>query len=180
MNVAGLTGDPFVCLEKAKVRFLPSKGGKAVTFTNMHISEQFPATFISESILAKAGCCIIKKDKMGMVYAEDGTLLFKLALRGGLYLAEGEFTQPKDNLKTTSSKLLAESCSTSPDLRHAFDAMLKASDKEVPPLLANAILLAKTYSKREVVDQLIRMHRRLSHTDMRKVAKTFGVVLPAD
>jgi len=175
MNVAGLTGDPFVCLEKAKMRFFPSGGGKAVVFTNIHISDHFPATFISESLLAKAGCCIMKKDKMGAVYDKNGKLLFSLALRGGLYLAEGEFTQPKNDLMPTSG-----TSSAAPDLRGAFDALLKASEKEVPPLLANAVLLAKSYTRREVVDQLSRMHRRLSHMDFRKVAKTFGVVLPSD
>ena len=121
MNVAGLTGNSFVCLEKAKVRFLPSEGGKAVTFTNVHISEKFPATFISESVLAKAGCCIIKKNRMGMVYAENGTLLFKLTLRNGLYLAEGEFVQSKANLKTVSTTLPDEDCSPRPGLRGAFN-----------------------------------------------------------
>ena len=84
------------------------------------------------------------------------------------------------NLKVASPAPSGESCSSSPTLEGAIDTIMTADKAKIPELLASTVLLAKSYSKREVVDQLSRLHKRMSHMDFRKVASTFGIVLPAD
>ena len=44
----------------------------------------------------------------------------------------------------------------------------------------SSLLLAKTYTKRDVSDLLSRYHRRLSHISFKRVAAAFGIDLPAN
>ncbi len=49
------------------------------------VSDQFPATFISESELIKAGCSVLKKGSGGAVSDAEGTTVFNVKRQGGLY-----------------------------------------------------------------------------------------------
>ena len=176
MTVAGLTGNPFVCEQKGKLRFSPAKEGIPIVFRNVFVSKSFPATFISESVLTKLGCCITKKGDGGVVTDKDGNTLFEVVRQRGLYFADGEFVrQPVASLKVRNN---------APDipiaLEKAFDRVLDAPDSEIVDLLPGMVNLARSYSARAVVDQLSRLHKRLSHMEFRKVANTFGIALPAD
>ena len=55
-----------------------------------------------------------------------------------------------------------------------------ASSEDDCDMTEGVVNVAKSYSARERVDQLTLAHRRLSHMSFKKVAATFGFVLPPD
>ena len=180
MKVMGVSGNSFTCTLKGKLRFIPTGNGRPIVFRNVHISKEFPATFISESALTTLDCCIVKKGGGGTVFAETGEVLFKLILRNGLYFADVDFVKEPTPLQTAAVPAAEESCSAPSALEEAASACLVAEEGALKGLISGLVLLAKSYSAREVVDQISRLHKRLSHMEFRKVADTFAINLPAD
>ena len=81
MSVGGLTGVPFICTIKGKIIMAPTRGLRPVVLQNVYVSGNFPATFVSESWLTKAGCSVLKKGSGGLVADVQGEPIFAIKQR---------------------------------------------------------------------------------------------------
>ena len=185
--VAGVGGS-FVCTVMGSL-ILQTAVGRKVLFKNVHISDKFPVTFLSESKLLEKGCHIMKSGFGGTVKTASGSVLFEVQARKGLFYADGKLVPP---LKPSSvpatavpvcgSQLLANFCfenvtNASFRCENAKDAL--AWTEECSFITPNVILLARNYSKEDVsIDQLSKLHRRLQHAEFARVATAYGVKLP--
>ena len=67
MEVAGVLGSPTPCTGKGSLRLQPTDNLPMVVLTGAHVVEEFPYSFVSESLLTAKGCTIIKKDDFAVV-----------------------------------------------------------------------------------------------------------------
>ena len=181
VTIAGVGGTAFVCRRRGSLLFQPTARSSPITLTGVHIAPEFPATFISESALVRKGCTITKCSTGGTVVSDTAGLLFKLEERDGLYYAAGEIIRPPANVLLQVEDALPDVPFHCYDTTAALSWLIKCDmgDKPGGADSTRAMLLAKTYSKRDVSDLLGRYHRRMSHMDFKRVAAAFGVQLPA-
>ena len=187
MTVSGLTGAPFQCVLKGKIRIFPP-GLAPVVIRDVYISSCFPCTFVSESALTESGCCITKKGKGGIVADYKDKPLFRLFCSGGLYFAEVKLDaspQPPFAQKPVlgvpfGSSIKPGAHGSLPASAQSSSSSDGVSSEDDCDMTEGVVNVAKSYSARERVDQLTLAHRRLSHMSFKKVAATFGFVLPPD
>ena len=184
VSIAGVGGVAFRCVERGSLIFQPSDDGRAglppLVLTDVHISPEFPTTFISESKLVRKGASVLKNPSGGQVTNDDG-LMFRLREYDGLYYAVGSLCAPPtgdalhfgvDDLPGTpfscedvpAALCWLDKCNLDVGVLHEGDS--------------RSLFLAKTYSKRDVSDLLGRYHRRMSHMSFKRVASSFGMTLP--
>ncbi len=187
MSVAGLSGVPFVCEYKGKLIVVPEQELRPVVLRNVYVSEHFPVTFVSESVLANAGCSVLKKGTGGLVADSNGEIIFRVNQEGGLYFIDGEVVLPPPGASASMASLLkSPKVSARPSKVPAEPSKVPEGYKLAPEdfsevnLDEGAIHLARSYAAREVMDQLTQSHRAFSHIDMRVVAETRGFILPPD
>ena len=187
MTVSGLTGAPFQCDLKGKIRILPP-GLPAIIIRDVYISSSFPCTFVSESALTESGCCITKKGKGGVVADYKDKTLFQLRCSGGLYFAEVKIDacpQPPFNQKPVlgvpfGRALAPDAQGQRPGLARSTLSQDDVSSGDDCDMTEGVLNVAKSYAAKERVDQLTLAHRRLSHMSFKRVASTFGFTLPPD
>jgi hypothetical protein len=107
MSVAGLAGPPFICKTKGKLAVIPEEGFRPCVLKDVYISEHFPATFVSESVLTQAGCSVLKKGSGGMVADADEEPVFKITQKGGLYFIKGAVVMPSSGALAKFRRALA-------------------------------------------------------------------------
>ena len=97
VSIAGVGGVAFRCVERGSLVFQPSNDGRAgllpVVLVDVHISPEFPTTFISESKLVRKGASVLKNPSGGQVTNDSG-LMFRLREEDGLYYAVGSLCAP--------------------------------------------------------------------------------------
>ena len=97
VSIAGVGGVAFRCVERGSLVFQPNGDGRAVlapvVLEDVHISLEFPTTFISESKLVRKGSSVLKNPSGGQVTNDDG-LMFRLREEDGLYYADGSLVAP--------------------------------------------------------------------------------------
>ena len=150
MEVMGVLGKPAPCTGKGNLHLQPFGDLPKVIITGAHVAEDFPFSFISESMLTEKGCTIIKKDKSGVVLDSKGHTLFKATLRDGLFFVDGQLLQSRS--KISSQFLVSEVMGT--------------------------VNLARSYASKAQDDLLMLTHRRHSHMEMLRCATAAGITLP--
>ena len=186
VSIAGVGGVAFRCVERGSLVFQPNGDGRAVlapvVLEDVHISLEFPTTFISESKLVRKGSSVLKSPSGGQVTNDDG-LMFRLCEEDGLYYADGSLVAPP---AADALRFGVDDLPDTPFLCQDVPAALCWLDKcdlnvcEPHEGGLQSLLLAKTYTKRDTSDLLGRYHRRMSHMSFRRVAAAFGVELPAN
>ena len=164
----------------------------------MHIAAEFPATFLSESLLVRKGCTITKSAAGGAVVSAELGHLCNLEERDGLFYAVGHLVRPPERVLVQAKVVRFDtppSDDDSPpqscrggdfpetpflcnDNRAALSWLVKCDlrdDRVIGSgVVENPLLLAKTYTKHEMSDLLGRYHRRMSHMDFKRVAAAYG------
>ena len=181
VSIAGVGGVAFSCRKRGKLIFQPADRVAAIILTDVHIAPEFPTTFISESALVRKGCSVLKNSSGGQVSSDATGLMFKLEENDGLYYAVGSLCLPPlaHGLRSSSLPDTPFDCNDVPAALcwlAKCDLTNDGDEKDEP----HSLLLAKTYSKREVSDLLGRYHRRMSHISFKRVAAAFGIALPAN
>ncbi len=69
---------------------VPEQGLKPIVLQEVYVSDKFPATFVSESLLAKRGCAILKKGSSGAVFDAKGDTVCKVRQQEGLYFVDAK------------------------------------------------------------------------------------------
>jgi transposase InsO family protein len=182
VSIAGVGGLAFNCRKKGKLLFQPTGRTTPITLLDVHIAQEFPATFISESSLVRKGCSILKNASGGTVTNDKTGLLFQLEEKDGLYYAVGHLVMPPANLLVLSGPAPPAVPFECSDVGTALSWLVKCDlgvDNQICDEL-HSLLLSKVYSKREVSDLLGRYHRRMSHISFKRVAAAFGIELPAN
>ena len=97
VSIAGVGGVAFRCMERGSLIFQPYAQDLSVLppviLTDVHISSEFPATFISESKLVRTGASVLKDPSGGQV-TRGAKIIFRLCEEGGLYYAIGSLCSP--------------------------------------------------------------------------------------
>ena len=149
MEVAGVLGSPTPCTSKGSLRLQPADDLPTVILTGAHVVEEFPYSFISESLLTAKGCTIIKKDDFAVVLDPAGQILFRACLRDGLFFVSGTLREEQrpSQFSVTEEK--------------------------------GVVQVARSYASRTTDDLLMQAHRKHSHMDMTRCAVAAGITLPA-
>lgn len=183
VSIAGVGGLAFVCHKRGKMVFQPAHRVVPIVLSNVHISSEFPTTFVSESVLVRKGCSIFKNSAGGAVRCPSG-LLFKLEEKDGLYYAVGVLSQPPQNSLLLTRSVLPNAPFECDDVPAALawieKCVLCPVEGDALTDDSGLLLMAKVYSKKDVSDLLGRYHRRMSHISFKRVAMAFGIKLPAD
>ena len=97
VSIAGVGGVAFRCVERGSLVFQPCNQDLSVLppviLTDVHISSEFPTTFISESKLVRTGASVLKDPSGGQV-TRGAKIIFRLCEEGGLYYAIGSLCSP--------------------------------------------------------------------------------------
>ena len=203
VTIAGVGGVAFTCRRKGSLLFQSASRKLPITLTNVHIAAEFPATFLSESLLVRKGCTITKSAAGGTVVSAELGHLCNLEERDGLFYAVGHLVRPPERVLVQAKVVRFDtppSDDDSPpqscrggdfpempflcnDNRAALSWLVKCDLRDdcviSSGVVGNPLLLAKTYTKHEMSDLLGRYHRRMSHMDFKRVAAAYGIVLPA-
>jgi histone deacetylase 1/2 len=159
MKVMGVLGTPSPCSGYGNLHLQPRDDLPTVILTGAHIADDFPYSFISESMLTTKGCVIIKQLKTAVVLDTEGRTLFRASLRPpGLFFVDGEFLRP-----------ISDS-----------DVMGISKSETGGPQVDNPeqINLARSYATKAQDDLLMLAHRKYSHMEMSRCAKAVGITLP--
>ena len=165
MEVMGVLGKPVPCSGKGNLHLQPHGDLSKLILTGAHIAKDFPFSFISESMLTKKGCTIIKKDHSALVLDAEGNALFRASLKDDLFFVDGQL-------------LL---CPIYPQFLVSDVVGLSHHGHEEKKIDLNApiqINLSRSYASKAQDDLLMLAHRRHSHMDLLRCAKAAGITLP--
>jgi hypothetical protein len=96
VTIAGVGGVAFTCRRRGSMWFQSASRTSPIKFTNVHIAPEFPATFLSESVLVRKGCIITKCSTGGTVVSAELGHLCDLEERNGLFFAVGHLIRAPD------------------------------------------------------------------------------------
>ena len=87
-----------MCRRKGSLLFQSASRKLPITLNNVHIAPEFPATFLSESLLVRKGCTITKGPAGGTVVSAELGHLCNLQERDGLFYAVGRILRPPEKV----------------------------------------------------------------------------------